>query len=177
MTRAVLADTGPLYAAVDPHDQYHARSQEQLQTLADEGLSVVLAYPILLETYTLIRYRLGATSAFSWLEDVRDGSAWVNPSPQDYREAAAWVERFPTSPSLCSMPPWRSSQRAYACRCGPMTTTSTRWEPRSGVEHDCPGAPPGLRPSGVECGFISMIAVWWQSMRFRWRPIWFQDCR
>ena len=95
MTRAVLADTGPLYAAVDPDDQYHARAQEQLQTLADEGRSVVLAYPILLETYTLIRYRLGATSAFSWLKDVRDGSAWVNPSPQDYREAAAWVGRFP----------------------------------------------------------------------------------
>ena len=61
----------------------------------DEGLSVVLAYPILLETYTLIRYRLGAASASAWLEDVREGSAWVNPSPQDYREAAALVGRFP----------------------------------------------------------------------------------
>jgi predicted nucleic acid-binding protein len=49
VTRAILADTGPLYAAVDPDDRYHARAQEPLQTLADEGLSVVLAYPILLE--------------------------------------------------------------------------------------------------------------------------------
>jgi len=95
VTRAVLADTGPLYAAADPDDQYHAPAQEQLQTLVDEGLSVVLAYPILLETYTLIRYRLGAASASAWLEDVREGSAWVNPSPQDYREAAALVGRFP----------------------------------------------------------------------------------
>jgi len=95
VTRAVLADTGPLYAAVDPDDQYHARAQEQLQELADQGLSVVLAYPILLETYTLIRYRLGSASAAAWLEDVRDGSAWINPSPQDYREATALVGRFP----------------------------------------------------------------------------------
>ena len=95
MIRAVLADTGPLYAAVDLDDQYHARAQEQLQSLADQGLSVVLAYPILLETYTLIRYRLGSVSAFAWLEDVRDGSAWINPSPQDYRDATAVVGRFP----------------------------------------------------------------------------------
>ena len=95
MIRAVLADTGPLYAAVDLDDQYHARAQEQLQSLADQGLSVVLAYPILLETYTLIRYRLGSVSASAWLEDVRDGSAWINPSPQDYRDATAVVGRFP----------------------------------------------------------------------------------
>jgi predicted nucleic acid-binding protein len=95
VTRTVLADTGPLYAAADPDDQYHARAQEQLQALADEGLSVVLAYPVLLETYTLIRYRLGAASSAAWLEDVREGSAWINPSPQDYREATALVGRFP----------------------------------------------------------------------------------
>jgi hypothetical protein len=43
VTRSVLADTGLLYAAVDPDDQYQARAQEQLQDLADQGLSVVLA--------------------------------------------------------------------------------------------------------------------------------------
>ena len=85
MSRSVLADTGPLYAAVDPDDQYHARAQEQLDLLDAQGLSVVLAYPILLETCTLIRYLLGAGSAAAWLEDVREGSTWVNPSPQDYR--------------------------------------------------------------------------------------------
>lgn len=95
MTRAVLADTGPLYAAVDPDDQYHAQAQAQLEALADEGLSVVLAYPILLEAYTLILYRLGFATASAWLKDVRDGSAWVNPSPQDYRNATALVGRFP----------------------------------------------------------------------------------
>jgi predicted nucleic acid-binding protein len=84
-----------LYAAVDPDDQYHARAQRQLQVLADEGLSVVLAYPILLESYALLLYRLGSASASSWLDDVRAGSTWLNPSPQDYREATILVGRFP----------------------------------------------------------------------------------
>ena len=95
MTRAVLADTGPLYAAVDPDDQYHERAQEQLQILADNGLSVVLAYPTLLEAYTLILYRLGHRSASGWLEDVRAGTALLNPTPQDYRDATVLVGRFP----------------------------------------------------------------------------------
>jgi predicted nucleic acid-binding protein len=93
--RAVLADTGPLYAAVDPDDQYHERAQGQLKVLEDEGLAVVLAYPTLLEAYTLILYRLGYPTAAGWLEDVRAGTALLNPTPQDYRDATVLVSRFP----------------------------------------------------------------------------------
>lgn len=70
-------------------------AQEQLQTLEDDGLSVGLAYPILLEAYTLILYRLGHRSASRWLEDVRAGSALLNPTPQDYRDATVLISRFP----------------------------------------------------------------------------------
>ena len=93
--RAVLADTGPLYAAVDPDDHYHERAQEQLQALEKEGLSVVLAYPILLEAYTLILYRLGHLAASRWLKDVRAGTTLLNPTAQDYRNATVLVSRFP----------------------------------------------------------------------------------
>jgi predicted nucleic acid-binding protein len=93
--RAVLADTGPLYAAVDPDDQYHERAQDQLKALQDGRLSVVLAYSTLLEAYTLILYRLGHRTVTEWLEDVRAGAALVNPTPQDYRDATALVSRFP----------------------------------------------------------------------------------
>lgn len=95
MIRSVLADTGPLYAAVDPNDQYHDRAQEQINDLANAGVSVVIVYPILSEAYSLILYRLGFASAFAWLDDVRAGSAWVNPSPQDYRDATVLVGRYP----------------------------------------------------------------------------------
>jgi len=93
--RAVLADTGPLYVAVDPDDQYHERAQDQLKALQEGGLSVVLASPTLLEAYTLILYRLGHRIVTEWLEDVRAGAALVNPTPQDYRDATALVSRFP----------------------------------------------------------------------------------
>jgi len=95
VTRAILADTGPLYAAVDVDDRYHERAQEQLQTLEDQGLSVVLTYPILLEAHTLILYRRGHLSASRWLEDVRAGTALLNPTPQDYRDSTMLVGRFP----------------------------------------------------------------------------------
>ena len=62
-----------------------ALSRRSRYSFVGEGLSVVLAYAILLESYTLFRYRLGFASASTWLDDVRNGSTWINPSPQDYR--------------------------------------------------------------------------------------------
>lgn len=49
MKATVLADTGPLYAAVDPDDQHHARAQQELRRLEREGLTVAVACPILAE--------------------------------------------------------------------------------------------------------------------------------
>ena len=34
MRSAVLADSGPLYAAVDPDDAYHPQAQRELKRLA-----------------------------------------------------------------------------------------------------------------------------------------------
>jgi len=82
MKRAVLADTGPLYAAVDPDDEHHVRAQRELKRLAREKRAVVLAYPTLLEAYTLVLYRLGNQAAFAWLKDALVGAAWINPTPE-----------------------------------------------------------------------------------------------
>ena len=49
MKRAVLAYTGPLYAAVDPDDARHARAQRELKRLAKDKRAVAVAYPTLLE--------------------------------------------------------------------------------------------------------------------------------
>jgi predicted nucleic acid-binding protein len=95
MNRAVLADTGPLYAAVDPDDAYHRRAREELRRLAQEKRSVVIAYPTLLESHSLVLRRLGTRTATVWLKEILSASALLNPSPQDYLQAAARIASLP----------------------------------------------------------------------------------
>lgn len=87
MSRTVLADTGPLYAAADPDDAHHQRAHRELKRLARDKREVMVAYPTLCEAYTLVLYRLGKSMASSWMDDVCAGVALVNPLPEDYREA------------------------------------------------------------------------------------------
>ena len=94
MRQAVIGDTGPLYAAVDPDDQYHRRAQRELKRLVRDRHELVIAYPTLLESYTLLLYRLGRKVAKAWLDEVLTGAALVNPTPEDYRDAATKVRAF-----------------------------------------------------------------------------------
>lgn len=85
--RAVLADAGPLYAAVDPDDQYHARAQAELRTLNRQRVGVAVAYSTLAETYTLVLHRLGPRRAVRFGRELSAGGGLVNPSPEDYGQA------------------------------------------------------------------------------------------
>ena len=89
MKRAVLADTGPLYAAVDPDDAHHRRAHRELQRLARDKHEVLVAYPTLLEAYTLVLFRLGKTVSSRWLADLAQGATLINPTPEDYHQAVA----------------------------------------------------------------------------------------
>jgi predicted nucleic acid-binding protein len=75
MKSAVLADSGPLYAAVDPDDAYHPQAQRELKRLARNHQDVIIAYPTLLEAYTLVLHRLGRRNAGNWLENILAGKA------------------------------------------------------------------------------------------------------
>jgi predicted nucleic acid-binding protein len=97
MIHAVLADTGPLYAAVDPEDAHHARALQELQRLASDRWEVLILYSTLLEAYSLILFRLGGGAASDWLTDMAN-SALVNPMPEDYRQAAARIRELPDQP-------------------------------------------------------------------------------
>jgi predicted nucleic acid-binding protein len=88
MIRAVLADTGPLYATNDSGDRHHQRSLRELSELARDQREVLIAYPILLETHSLLLFRLGRNAASSWLTEVADAS-FVSPAPEDYRHGVA----------------------------------------------------------------------------------------
>ena len=93
--RPVLADTGPLYAAVDPDDQYHSRAQQELHKLAQGGFMILLAYSTLLETYTLVRYRLCYATVRSWADEGTTGTVLINPTVEDYRMALTKIIAYP----------------------------------------------------------------------------------
>lgn len=97
MMRAVLADTGPLYAAVDPDDAHHARALQELRKLDTDRQEIVILYSTLLEAYSLILFRLGRDVASGWLMEMAN-AALVNPTPEDYRQGAARIRALADQP-------------------------------------------------------------------------------
>jgi len=97
MREAVLADTGPLYAATDPTDVHHRRSLSELQRLARNRREVLVSSPILLEAYSLVRRRFDQSTAFGWLTEIGEATL-VNPTPEDYRQAMAKVQTYADQP-------------------------------------------------------------------------------
>jgi predicted nucleic acid-binding protein len=97
MMRAVLADTGPLYAALDPEDGYHKRALQELQMLDRDRRQIVVLYSTLLEAHSLIMFRLGRDMASEWLTEMAN-AALLNPVPEDYREAAARIRSLTDQP-------------------------------------------------------------------------------
>ncbi len=96
--RAVLVDTGPLYALVDPDDRHHRRAREEAERLGGEAVAMALAYPTLLEAYTLVMRRLGVPAARRWVREALQGCALVNPLAEDYLEAAGRIGAFEDQP-------------------------------------------------------------------------------
>ena len=94
MRHAVLADTGPLYALADTSDQHHRRAFQQLEQLNKEARRVVVSFPVMAETYTLILHRLGNRYAHAWLEEIRGTGALLNPDVSDYRGALRLLDLF-----------------------------------------------------------------------------------
>lgn len=91
----LLADTGPLYALVDPDDRHHARASEQLALLTTLHFEVVIPHPIAMESHTLILRKLGGATAQRWLGEIELGARFVNPTADDYEDAKARTRRYP----------------------------------------------------------------------------------
>ena len=95
MRNAILADTGPLYAALDPRDSRFEQAREDMERLNSERLSVAVSIPVLCEGYSLILYRLGTKRAQAWLEEIRSQASTINPSTQDYEVAEDLISEYP----------------------------------------------------------------------------------
>lgn len=59
---------------------------------------MTVAYTTLLEAYGLILRRTRPPVAHSWLDEVTARAALINPSPEDYRQAAERVRHYPDQP-------------------------------------------------------------------------------
>ncbi|MBE9238157.1 type II toxin-antitoxin system VapC family toxin [Anabaena aphanizomenioides LEGE 00250] len=93
--RAIIADTGPLYAAIDIDDQYHQRSKTQIQRINAENLTILVPFPVYLETYNLLLYRLGTEQAIKFARDCIESVYFINPSQEQYIAAAEKAAFFP----------------------------------------------------------------------------------
>lgn len=92
--RGVLADTGPLYAAVDPADTYHASARETIAGFDRDGIELLVPYSTLAECCSLILRRFSLPVAHQWLRDVEDGMILVNPVASDFQLALDTVYRY-----------------------------------------------------------------------------------
>lgn len=91
MRGIVLADTGPLYAARDPDDTHHNRAHDELARLRAQNLKVVVPYPILLKSYSLVMRKLGNREAHALLAEVTSTSFLTNAMEEDYQDAAVTI--------------------------------------------------------------------------------------
>ncbi len=92
----MVADTGPLYAMWDPDDERHRRATEEIARVGEEGLTVAVPYPVLLEAYTLVMRKLRLDEARGFLDELEEKYPFVVAGAEDHRAAAVAVRRYPT---------------------------------------------------------------------------------
>jgi len=92
--RAVIADTGPLYASFDTSDQYHKRAQLELRELQQQKLGVLVTYPTVLESYSLVLQRFNTRLAQRFLQTLRSGTTVVKLIDRDYLNAMQLVSSY-----------------------------------------------------------------------------------
>jgi predicted nucleic acid-binding protein len=92
--RAVLADTGPLYALVDRDDSLHRRARQEVRRIAEEGRSLAVPFPTLLESHSLVLRRLGIATSRRWLDELTSGAGFLNPHADDYLAASKRIASY-----------------------------------------------------------------------------------
>lgn len=94
MIKAVIADTTPLYALVDSSDQYHQKAKQELSSIQRLKIQVIIPYPIALESYSLVLYRLGTQIAIRFFEEICDSAELVHATDEDYNFAWQKIKQY-----------------------------------------------------------------------------------
>ncbi|MFN7963665.1 MAG: PIN domain-containing protein [Thermoanaerobaculia bacterium] len=92
--KGVLADTGPLYALLDPSDSRHQRALREAALADRSGLRVLVCWPTVVETHRLALHKLGSRVARRWLEEVTSSADLLNPRAEEYSEAASQLRSY-----------------------------------------------------------------------------------
>lgn len=98
MTWAVLADVGPLYAAIDPDDQYHGRCKVESLRLVQNGIHVIVAATTLMETHSLGQRRLPLAAINRWHEEIQHSTFLAMPTITEVRDGGNILRLFEDQP-------------------------------------------------------------------------------
>jgi len=85
---SVFVDTSALFALVNRSDTDHERAKQCLSSLSNDNTTLVISNFILSETYTLVLYKIGRTSALNVVNGLFDSCELERVSEED--EEHAW---------------------------------------------------------------------------------------
>jgi len=91
----VFADTGIFYALLDHTDTHHQRAQREMQKIIESDAIIYVSFPIFLEAYSLLLYRLGFLAAQEFTDYCLESVELVNPTPEEYLRAKDKASRYP----------------------------------------------------------------------------------
>lgn len=92
----IAVDAGFLYAIVDRHDNWHARSLAMTSTLSEGWITT---WPVVAEVAHLMSKRLGASFAAALIDDVSDGNIAVwDLSRTSIRRLAPLMRKYASLP-------------------------------------------------------------------------------
>lgn len=75
MRRAVFVDTSAWYALIAVDDNHHGEADRVFSRIRLEKMVLITTNHVVGETYTLLRGRLGASAARTFLERIRNSAA------------------------------------------------------------------------------------------------------
>jgi predicted nucleic acid-binding protein len=96
--RAILADAGPLFAAIDDRDQHHGRARQESDRLVREQRPVIVVYPTLGEVHRLLLRHHDPRYAITRIAELRDTTLLLTPSTDDVVAAIDRLARYSDQP-------------------------------------------------------------------------------